>query len=44
MQDRPTAPELLETQVAALFATEDQKTGMASFLENGPGKARFTGK
>ena len=24
---------------AALFATEDQKTGMASFVENGPGKA-----
>src|SRR6202008_509668 len=24
---------------AALFATEDQKTGMRSFIENGPGKA-----
>jgi enoyl-CoA hydratase/carnithine racemase len=35
----------LETQVfAALFATEDQKTGMRSFIENGPGKATFSGK
>lgn len=29
---------------AALFATEDQKSGMASFIENGPGKASFEGK
>jgi enoyl-CoA hydratase len=29
---------------AALFATEDQKTGMRSFIENGPGKANFSGK
>jgi enoyl-CoA hydratase len=29
---------------AALFATEDQKTGMRSFMENGPGKAAFQGK
>ena len=28
---------------AGLFDTEDQKTGMRSFLENGPGKAQFTG-
>jgi len=35
----------LESQVfAALFATEDQKTGMRSFIENGPGKATFSGK
>ncbi len=27
---------------ASMFATEDQKTGMRSFLENGPGKAEFT--
>ena len=26
---------------ASLFATEDQKTGMASFIESGPGKAVF---
>jgi enoyl-CoA hydratase len=28
---------------AALFATEDQKAGMRSFVENGPGKATFSG-
>ena len=28
---------------ASLFATEDRKIGMASFIENGPGKAAFTG-
>ncbi|GAA0533878.1 enoyl-CoA hydratase [Saccharopolyspora subtropica] len=34
----------LETQLfAGTFATEDQKIGMRSFIENGPGKARFTG-
>jgi enoyl-CoA hydratase/carnithine racemase len=35
----------IESQIfAALFATEDQKTGMRSFIENGPGKATFSGK
>ncbi|MGY2076141.1 enoyl-CoA hydratase/isomerase family protein [Blastococcus sp. SYSU DS0828] len=29
---------------AELFDTEDQKSGMRSFLENGPGKAEFTGR
>ncbi|GGP46665.1 enoyl-CoA hydratase/isomerase family protein [Saccharothrix coeruleofusca] len=29
---------------AAMFATEDQKAGMKSFIENGPGKAQFSGK
>jgi enoyl-CoA hydratase/carnithine racemase len=34
----------LETRLfAELFGTEDQKAGMTSFIENGPGKARFTG-
>ncbi|MDO5503010.1 MAG: enoyl-CoA hydratase-related protein [Actinomycetia bacterium] len=28
---------------ASLFATQDQKIGMDSFVENGPGKATFTG-
>jgi enoyl-CoA hydratase/carnithine racemase len=28
---------------AGTFATEDQKIGMRSFIENGPGKAEFTG-
>ena len=35
----------LETRLfAELFDTEDQKTGMRSFLESGPGKAEFTGR
>ena len=35
----------LETSLfAGLFATEDQRTGMSSFLENGPGKAVFSGR
>lgn len=35
----------LESQLfAGLFATEDQKAGMRSFVENGPGKATFTGR
>ncbi len=35
----------LETRLfAELFDTEDQKNGMRSFLENGPGKAEFTGR
>lgn len=34
----------LEAQLfAGLFATRDQKSGMRSFLENGPGKATFEG-
>lgn len=35
----------LESEVfAALFDTEDRAIGMTSFLENGPGKAKFTGR
>ncbi|SFT54394.1 enoyl-CoA hydratase [Actinopolyspora lacussalsi subsp. righensis] len=34
----------IETHLfTSLFATEDQKIGMRSFIENGPGKAEFTG-
>lgn len=29
---------------ASLFATEDRTTGMTSFLENGPGRATFSGR
>ena len=29
---------------AGLFATEDREIGIASFVENGPGKARFEGR
>lgn len=36
---------LLERQAfASLFASEDQKIGMESFVENGPGKAKFVGR
>ena len=36
---------LLESRLfAELFDTEDQAEGMRSFLESGPGKARFTGR
>jgi enoyl-CoA hydratase/carnithine racemase len=31
-------------QFAGLFATEDRKIGMKSFVESGPGKARFVGR
>jgi enoyl-CoA hydratase/carnithine racemase len=36
---------LLERQAfAALFSTEDQTIGMESFVEHGPGKAKFVGR
>ena len=36
---------LLERQAfASLFATADQQIGMKSFVENGPGKAKFVGR
>jgi enoyl-CoA hydratase/carnithine racemase len=44
--DRPLPQGLaLESELfAELFDTEDQQAGMRSFLEQGPGKARFTGR
>ena len=35
--------EIERGEFTDLFATEDQKIGMASFIENGPGKATFQG-
>jgi enoyl-CoA hydratase/carnithine racemase len=35
--------EIERLHFAALFATEDQKLGMESFVASGPGKAMFTG-
>lgn len=36
---------LVERQAfAALFATEDQKIGMESFVQQGPGRAKFVGR
>ncbi len=42
--DLATGLEIERLQFAALFATEDQKAGMRSFIENGPGKAVFEGR
>ena len=42
--DLDTGLEVERLNFAALFATEDQKAGMRSFLENGPGKAVFEGR
>jgi enoyl-CoA hydratase/carnithine racemase len=42
--DLSTGLEIERQQFAALFATEDRTAGMTSFVENGPGKAVFTGK
>jgi enoyl-CoA hydratase/carnithine racemase len=42
--DLATGLEIERLQFAALFATEDQKAGMRSFMENGPGKAAFEGR
>ena len=42
--DLATGLEIERIQFAALFATEDQRAGMRSFLDNGPGKATFTGR
>lgn len=39
--DLETGLEIERIQFAALFATEDRTIGMASFVENGPGKAIF---
>jgi enoyl-CoA hydratase/carnithine racemase len=42
--DLPLGLELESRLFADLFATQDQKTGMRSFLDEGPGKARFAGR
>jgi enoyl-CoA hydratase/carnithine racemase len=42
--DLDAALRLESALFAGLFATEDQKAGMRSFVENGPGKAAFTGR
>ncbi|MDX6318140.1 MAG: hypothetical protein QOD35_1540 [Nocardioidaceae bacterium] len=42
--DLETGLQIERQQFAALFTTEDRTTGMASFLENGPGKAVFEGR
>jgi enoyl-CoA hydratase/carnithine racemase len=42
--DLATGLEIERLQFAGLFATADQKAGMRSFMENGPGKAVFEGR
>ena len=42
--DLVTGLEIERQQFAALFATEDRGIGMQSFIENGPGKAKFQGR
>ena len=42
--DLATGLEIERVQFAALFGTDDQRVGMRSFLDNGPGKATFTGR
>jgi len=42
--DLATGLEIERVQFAALFGTDDQRAGMRSFLENGPGQATFTGR
>jgi enoyl-CoA hydratase/carnithine racemase len=42
--DLETGLEIERQQFAALFATEDRAIGMKSFVEEGPGKAKFVGR
>jgi enoyl-CoA hydratase/carnithine racemase len=42
--DLGTGLEIERLQFSGLFTTEDQRAGMRSFVENGPGKATFTGR
>jgi enoyl-CoA hydratase len=41
--DLATGLGIERTHFASLFATEDHRTGLESFVENGPGLARFAG-
>jgi enoyl-CoA hydratase/carnithine racemase len=41
--DLDTGLEIERLNFAALFATDDARAGMRSFLDNGPGKASFSG-
>jgi enoyl-CoA hydratase/carnithine racemase len=42
--DLDTGLEMERQQFAGVFATEDRALGIASFVENGPGKATFVGR
>ena len=43
-RDLDAGLEIERLHFTGLFATEDQETGMRSFLANGPGKATFSGR
>ena len=42
--DLNTGLEIERGEFTGLFATDDRLIGMTSFMENGPGKAKFTGR
>ena len=42
--DLDTGLEIERLNFAGLFTTDDQRAGMRSFLENGPGRATFAGR
>lgn len=42
--DLETGLEIERAHFAALFATEDQRIGMESFIDKGPGQAEFIGR
>jgi enoyl-CoA hydratase/carnithine racemase len=42
--DLDTGLEIERLHFTGMFATEDGQAGMRSFVENGPGKARFAGR
>ncbi|WP_329256174.1 enoyl-CoA hydratase-related protein [Actinoallomurus sp. NBC_01490] len=42
--DLATGLEIERLHFSGLFATDDQKIGMRGFVEEGPGKAKFTGR
>ncbi|MDP9397323.1 MAG: enoyl-CoA hydratase-related protein [Actinomycetota bacterium] len=42
--DLETGLQIERLQFAGLFATEDRTLGMTSFVEEGPGKAKFVGR
>ena len=42
--DLVTGLDIERLEFTGLFATDDRANGMQSFMENGPGKAQFTGR
>jgi enoyl-CoA hydratase/carnithine racemase len=42
--DLTTGLQIERAQFAGLFATQDRTTGMRSFIDEGPGAARFEGR